>query len=458
MSYTAIGVDECDNLYVVFGDDGQYGTNSFGGVQDCYVFKYIIPHDSAIYLGSLRETAEAAGNLEDDEPFFKGHTHIVQLGNKMYFGTQAFHDINEYMGNLNDTVTIRGGHIFSISIPDGELVDESVNHPDGVFVKHQGINSLTASPWDNLLFGLTLPSGHIVIYDPETEESELVQGIRSEVGPAIGREIIATPEHKVYSSYSSNTVYAYDVNTKNRSKVNFGVSGAFWNGQCRKKDGSNVYFNTGDGNIYELNTRTENCRRIGSMGGNGLVLWTLAFSPDEDKLYGIPSCSEAKWGQSCPSGNMKYNLVEMDISSGNTRSLVDLNGKFENSTYGQYSGSQAMDSRGSIYFIRCDDYDDNLWRDDGDVVQFDFGYPEPDDWGKRCRTKVSPKGADQKVQKYQRVTAKVEAVTFYDLRGRVVPNGNVKSAAETLNKGIYIVRTGGSTTREASAARLLMVK
>jgi len=79
---------------------------------DVAVFRYNPLTGSREFLTTLRAVNQAQGNLEEGEPFFKGHSHIVELNGKMYLSTQDFHDITDHPSPMDD---IRGDHIFEWS-------------------------------------------------------------------------------------------------------------------------------------------------------------------------------------------------------------------------------------------------------------------------------------------------------------------------------------------------------
>lgn len=342
-SYGAIGVDPQDRVYALFCSDNYPA--------DCALFQYDTQAGQVRLLGSLRETASKAGNLGPNanwgatEQIVKGHTHLPHLQGKIYIGTQEFHDI---VGDVSVRFAYRGSHIFAYDIASDTLSDLSAAQPKGVFQEHQGIIALTALPQRGLIVGFSHPLGDVLLYDVVTAKATVVPGITAEHGNSVAREIVATPSGLVLFSYGfgGGPVYRLDLNTYTTQTTSYVTDDGFWNGQAQSADGEQIYIST-YGNLYFIDGLAGTVQHLGptlppaehSAGQRATLLWGLAMSRDEQKLYWIPSKV---------SGGPSHGLYEHDTVTGQTVKLLDLSGTLGGA---MVSGSNIRDSQGRIYFV-----------------------------------------------------------------------------------------------------------
>lgn len=95
--WNCVGRDRQGRLYVCIGGDR-------GSHPDVAVFRYNPATGSKEFLSTLRTVSQSEGNLEKDEPFYKGHSHIIELNGKMYLSTQGFHDITDRPSQSNSCI------------------------------------------------------------------------------------------------------------------------------------------------------------------------------------------------------------------------------------------------------------------------------------------------------------------------------------------------------------------
>jgi hypothetical protein len=84
----------------------------------------------------------------------------------------------------------------------------------------QGITQLWTYPQKSLLIGWTTPKGDILLYDVSSGTLKTVPGISQEFGKEVGREILVSPQGRIYFNYSpldvkpeNQRVYVYDLLT-----------------------------------------------------------------------------------------------------------------------------------------------------------------------------------------------------------------------------------------------------
>jgi outer membrane protein assembly factor BamB len=364
MGYGTLGIDPQDRIYSAWCGD-KSTCKDCGTPGNCAMFQYDPETGKRRLLGTLRETAQAAGNLGPNtywsktESFMKGHSHLPYLNGKIFMGTQEFHSMAGLRADLPD---YRGGHIFAYDIAKDKLEDASVNQPKGVFVDNQGIIQLWEYPAKNLIVGWTIPKGDLILYDAATGRSTLKPGNAEEVAKKNEpvREILITPKGQVYYNYQNGPVYKYDLNTKADVSIGFKPQNGgcaedmfgFWNGMAKTGDGSKIYVST-FGYLYSLDSETGKMEFLTTMlpAAENLKIcrvWGLAMSRDEKKIYWIPTNGTAAW-----------RLYEYDIASNKVVFLKDLTGLIGKqqttrppAALSEISGDNIRDSKGRIYFTR----------------------------------------------------------------------------------------------------------
>jgi hypothetical protein len=326
-TYGCIGADPFGVIYAGFG-------GSYNGAEDVQVFAYDSKTGKKTPLGSLRGQAAAQDNLLQGEPITKGHTPIAYMNGKMYLGTQAFHDLQ---GSPQPN-TYRGSHIFSIDCETFELFDHAASQPEGVFQRGQGILCMTTLPEKNLVVAEALPTADIILYNPDTDETEIIHPPSDLNGQHTGRGVLAGADGKIYWSrgWGTTPVYMYDTETGGNVTQVYTTSNGFWNGHAKSADHKDLYVST-YGNVYHLNTDEDKWDKIGSFGSGECWVWGIALSLDEKKIYTIPN--------RC--GGLTMQLVEMDIETGETVNLAQANvNEF-------VSGTGATDPDGCVYFVQA---------------------------------------------------------------------------------------------------------
>lgn len=476
MGYGTIGIDPEDNIYALWcGDCKLCKTNCNTTFGNCALFKYNPDTEERWLLGTLRETAAAAGNLGPNqywnktEIFMKGHTHLPYQNGRIYIGTQEFHSM---AGMRSDLPDYRGGHIFAYDIASDSLMDMSVSQPKGVFIDNQGIIQLWDYAPGDLILGWTIPRGDIIMYNTKTGESNIKPGIDSEVVKANEpvREFIVTPQGQIYYNYRNGPVYKYDMNTGEDVPTEYYMENGgcswdmwgFWNGLAMPKHSKKIYVST-YGYLYELDTETGVFTFLTWMLPESEDLhicrtWGLATSLDEKKLYWIPTNGSAAW-----------RLYEYDIESNTVMFLKDLSYLInKNQTIrppaflSEVSGDNITDSKGRIYFVRHT-YDNT---GGSGILKIDVSErsgPAPSDetgveYSKRDYGSYAASGRENlKITRSgSSVIVSLSAVgkfpyELYDPGGKVIAEGIIEGGkasvlADPGVSGIYILRVAGGNS------------
>jgi hypothetical protein len=349
-SWDAMGKDDNDNVYVGFTSLRPDKKEDFA------VFSY--NHKSGVkkFLGTFMETSRAAGNLHDGEEIPKGHTKLVHVDGKIYMGSQSFHDFKR---ELTDLPKYRGSHLYCYDIAKGTLSDLSAKLPDGVVTKNEGIIALSYMPSLGYLVGLTHPHSNVVFFDIKTNTAaRIAAGIPWEAGKVVARELIVddankrvylrrAPENPGDYGYNHSTatpVYCYDWNTGVLTRTIYAVSNLMWNGQQIPKSGKKAYVSTTGGSINVIDFATSVTAVRGSFvpAGSGMVvtyLYSITLSPDEKKLYAIPTWIEGNSG-----------LYEFDLVTRKSQRIYNL-------PEGVYCGNGVKDSGMNMYFTYADQWE-----------------------------------------------------------------------------------------------------
>jgi hypothetical protein len=301
-SWNALGLTQSDgevHAYIIWTstrDDGR---------EDAALFRYTPASGKREFLGTFIDVATAQGNLQEGEQIPKGHTRILQVGRKLYMGSQGFHDFKE---QIDELPSYRGAHLFSYDLDSGAFEDVSRNLPNGVLIEHQGIVSLAYMPERELLVGLAHPLGDIVLFDVHTNSvRKIVPGIPWELNHVVSREIVATrtgkiytyrgPEEAVYRD-QQNEVWVYDLDTDEMKPTGQLLSGGFWNGKLEAPDRNTVYLSTVSGELYQLDVLRGAFTHLGYFidpadynDANQLrvrYLYGINFSARDSSIVGVP--------------------------------------------------------------------------------------------------------------------------------------------------------------------------
>lgn len=287
--WNCLGEDTQGRIYLCMG--GYLDLNP-----DVAVFRYTPLNGSREFLTTLRAISQAQSNLEEGEPFFKGHSHIVELNGKMYLSTQGFHDITDQPSQMDD---IRGGHLFEFDPVTNQWRDLSKTDTGGVSAPHQGIIAIDSIPARNQIAGVTVPLGDILIYD-------LTEGKTIGYYPAperplelnISREVLATDE-AVYTQAKFGPMLKLDLQTGDYKPLNTIDTTGFFTAMVYTADKKHAYFITYHGYLYHFDVEQEQLVEIGlfksdPQPGEGrddtymeTLLYSLAMSPDERTLYAL---------------------------------------------------------------------------------------------------------------------------------------------------------------------------
>lgn len=346
--WNALGMDNQERVYIGFT------SNRSDGREDFAVFRYDPDSGERLFLGTFINVSQAANNLLPGEEIPKGHTRMIYIDGKMYMGSQGFHDFKK---SIDDLPKYRGSHLYAYNLSSGKWKDISKTFPDGVITKHQGIIALSYTPAFNLLIGLTHPHSDIVLFNyQENKVLKVVPGIPWQFGNPLSRQIVITPKGKIYTYRGTeepvqrneiHNIWVYDLKTEKMKKTNYSCTGGFWNGQTLTRDGSKIYISTVQGELYVLDVETEVFTHLGHFlprqdykSGKRITYFygSITLSPDEKKIYGIPSLiTDVR--RKRKSGI----LYEYDILTGKVALVKELG-------RGIYTGSDLRDSRGNIYF------------------------------------------------------------------------------------------------------------
>jgi hypothetical protein len=349
--WNAMGMDAKERVYIGFTSRRPDGREDFA------VFRYDPATADRLFLGTFIDASQAAGNLLPQEEIPKGHTRMLEIGGKMYMGSQGFHDFKAAIGTLPE---YRGAHLYAYDLLRGKLEDVSASLPGGVVTEHQGIVALSDMPGNDLLVALAHPSSDMVLFDyKQNKVRKIVPGIPWRLGNPLSREVVVTEKGKIYTSRGTedpaqrgevNNIWVFDLKTDTMTRTAYTAAGGFWDGQTSTRDGLTIYISTVNGELYKLDVEKEILTHLGHFlpkkdyeaGVRVGYLYGITLSDDEKRIYGIPRTS--------PSAGS--NLYSYEIAMGE----VTLIEKLETAIY---TGSHMHDSRGNIYFARFGD--DEAW-------------------------------------------------------------------------------------------------
>ena len=320
-----MGMDDQGRIYVGFTSARLEGGEDFG------VFRYDPAGHEKSFLGTLMDVARSADHVVPGESIPKGHTRFIFADGKMYMGSQGFHD---FKSEIDDLHHYRGAHIFAFDVGASTWEDLAAHFPGGVLVENQGIVAIGILRKQHVLVGLTHPHSDLVLFDYEANEvRKLVPGIPWKLGNPLSREVIVAPSGRIYTYRGTekpkqreerHPVWIYDPRTGKMTKTGFEMTGGFWIGQTRTRDGSTVYISTTNGRLYTFDTESEVFNDLGDLlpqkdleaGRKINFMYGVTLSPDERKLFYAPTVIENPRG----SGE----LYSYDIATGESSFVQQL--------------------------------------------------------------------------------------------------------------------------------------
>jgi hypothetical protein len=336
-----MGVDRRGRVYIGF--TGRYHGSP---AEDFGVFRWDPATDRRSFLGSFRGVARAFGNLAGPkERIPKGHTRFVLVGDKLFMGSQGFHD---FKGRLDGLGEQRGAHLFSFDTTSDTWDEVSSRCEEGVIAGNDGLLVLDRTPCRKKLVGLLHPSGAVVVYDPQRDEIErTMPGIPWRLGYGLSRQIITEKVGVVYTSRGHEwpeerdrlgAVGKHDLATGASCDTGLRFKGGFFNGKTASPDGSRIYLSTANGELYAFDTAVEELEHLGhflpaeelSAGRRIRHVYGHVMSRDGRRLYAIPS-----W-ECC-------NLYEYDIERRRVERLAPMEP-------GAYVTYDLRDPRGALCF------------------------------------------------------------------------------------------------------------
>ncbi len=379
-TWNSVGMDPDENVYVVWADQkgswSRQDNRTGHPYSDCALCRYDTKNDRYETLGSLVKTLKAEKNWSENEFVEKGHTQLLYMDGKIYLGTMAFHQIegrvNDPMDTqraycLNEMSKYRGAHLLAYDIQANRITDVTKNLPGGVLFENQGLIALGPLPELNYLVCLSTPRGDLAFYNFKTGEVDrIVKGVESELGNVIHREVIATPQGKVYFGFADRVaergkLYVYDLNTDTTQRLPDLPKGTL-NGLARTKDRKHFYAVTQNCDIVHFNTETDEVTHIGSLvpeDEDGKLLaaglrkrcFGLVMSSDDKHLFAVVS-TMGTGGYN--SGRGALGVYEYDLPTNTSTKIYDFN---DDPSLVQYTtdfltGSHLIDSKGRIYTAR----------------------------------------------------------------------------------------------------------
>ena len=175
---------------------------------------------------TIRLVAELDKVLREDArthvPQGKVHTPMIEHNGKLWFTTHtSFYEHGLPGIDSGDRVPHSGGHFMSYDLATGEYEDLASVFPS------EGVITLNMDKANEILYGLTWPSGILVSYDIRKDELRCwgaVQG-RGEWGhhpwewERICRNLGVAPDGKVYGSTMDGGIWEYDATQPRRVRM-----------------------------------------------------------------------------------------------------------------------------------------------------------------------------------------------------------------------------------------------
>jgi hypothetical protein len=306
----------------------------------------------------------------------------------VYFGVQNFHDANgdpsrNGRNSIQAALATRGAHLLAYNLETDQIEDLSAREPDGVFFPGRGIIALAAVPNTDLLACQTIPHGDIMFYDTKKSEvSAKVPGVEKELGMWVGRDIIASPNGRVFQAYLPESLllpgnddrgaaYVIDASTfvRQEEPIAANLNKSLWNGSAISKDYRKVYLVTQSGILSRLDWENSTIEELGSIlpederaeaDYEGVSLsasriFGMAMSADERYLYAITVRRGPRGGgqserTGVPARSRRggmFGLLRYDLATGEAKRSAMIP---EEMRAGWALGSNLVDSEGSIYF------------------------------------------------------------------------------------------------------------
>ncbi len=370
----SIGIDPDDNVYAVFGGPR-------GDLSDCALIQYKARTGERRIVGLLSDAAKKAGTYREGERVEKGHTYLPWLNGKLYIGTMGFHDANKNSPKqMEIAAKSHGAHLMSYDPKADVIEDLSASEPDGVFFPQRGFLCLNVWPEEQLIAGVSVPGGDLLLYDPQEKKPRLkLKGDPEKFGLPVTRDVIPAPNGKVYWMYSSadwstgkGSMYVYDLKTEKRSGP-IDIDPFYWNGSVRTKDGR-IFITTDPGYLYELHYDTDRVERVGSLwpeadqrevlDEDGEHVFQkphalgMVLSADEKGIYAVPlrkrilkaeAHPKTKGVQDPRGPQTPFGLFRYDIATRTCKRVAEVPKEIGD---GYLVGSNVRDSQGNIYFAR----------------------------------------------------------------------------------------------------------
>jgi outer membrane protein assembly factor BamB len=351
-----IGMDHNGKIYVGIGN----GMEDQGKPGDVFIFEYDPISGRKRFLKSVRQILADEGNLgpnehwPKDESVAKIHSEFLEYNGKMYFSTHDWHS-RKFKDNH------RGGHFLSLDLKDGTFTDLSKTDPLGISVVSDGIIGMNILRKQRRLVGWTFPNGQSLVHDLKTHKTKSFgRGLPEGMWTNVSRVIITTESGGVYASYSkdedvpgNDLLYKLNWQTEKLEPSDQLIpSRGKFEGIAETSDEKTIFLADTDGMLYTFDAEAEKLRDLGSVltdervarGESVELLYNMALSPDERKLFTIPHAVSR--------GDGPYHLYEYDIENGKKTDLGDFSKKLHKCTP---SGNGVFDDNGRYYIsFYCD--------------------------------------------------------------------------------------------------------
>ncbi|MGH7807189.1 MAG: chitobiase/beta-hexosaminidase C-terminal domain-containing protein [Thermodesulfobacteriota bacterium] len=322
-----IGMDHNGKIYAGIGN----GEEKRGKPGDVFIFEYDPVTESKRFLKSVRQILADERNLgpneywPKEESVAKIHSEFLEYNGRMYFSTHDWHS-----RDFKDKDIHRGGHFLSFDPRDGTFTDLSKTDPLGVSVVNDGIIGMNILRKGGKLVGWTSPNGQLLVHDLNTHKTKnFGRGLPEGVWTNVSRVIITSESGGIYASYSkdedvpgNDRLYKLNWETEKLEPTDQLIpSRGRFEGIAETSDEKTIFLADTDGTLYSFDVEAEELRDLGSVltdervtRGDGVeLLYNMALSPDERKLFTIP--------HKVLDGDGSYHLYEYDIVSGKKTDL-----------------------------------------------------------------------------------------------------------------------------------------
>jgi hypothetical protein len=388
-TWNSVGMDPDENIYVVFGDEkGSVAKNSNvtgNNYSDAALCKYSVKNGTYEAISSLVDVLKAENNWKPGEFVEKGHSQLPYMDGKIYIGTMEFSSLEgEREKVMSEMKKYRGGHLLSYEVKTGSFKDLSKNLPGSVLFPGQGLIALDPLPEFNYIVCLSSPRGDIALYNIKTGNFDrIIPGVDSELGNIIYREVISTPQGKIYFGFHDiknkcGRLYVHDINTGETKKLP-DLPESIINGLVKTRDRKQYYAITQKCDIISINTVTDEVKVIGNLipehdmaelAGESIVpkCCGLFISPDGKKLFGFPMKkheleSTAAKDKKAPlvkvyAGMRAMGIYEFDLKTLRSTKIFDFTRALaeekspQKYLTGYLTGSNLIDRKGRLYLAR----------------------------------------------------------------------------------------------------------